>query len=110
MAKLSFVSAAEAVFRVRSGQHVLVGSGCAEPELLVKALCARAGDLHDVEVMHLLTTGTAPYADPALQGAFRHNAFFIGPNVRAAVRAGAADYTPVFLHEIPRLVRAGRIP
>lgn len=110
MAKLSFVPAAEAVSRVRSGQHVLVGSGCAEPELLVSALCARAPDLHDVEVMHLLTTGAAPYADPALQGSFRHNAFFIGPNVRAAVRAGSADYTPVFLHEIPRLIRAGRIP
>jgi len=109
MAKIPFVSAQEAVSRVRSGQHVLVGSGCAEPELLVKALVARASELHDVEILHLLTMGAAPYADPALQGSFRHNAFFIGPNVRAAIRAGAADYTPVFLHEIPRLIRSGRI-
>lgn len=109
MAKPSFLSAQEAVSRIRSGQHVFVGSGCAEPEILVKALAARAAELHDVEILHLLTIGSAPYAAPGLQGSFRHNAFFIGPNVRAAVGAGAADYTPVFLHEIPRLIRSGRI-
>ena len=109
MAKIPFISAQEAVSRIRSGQHVLIGSGCAAPEMLVKALTARAPELHDVEILSILTMGAAPYADPALQGSFRHSAFFIGPNVRAAVRAGAADYTPVFLHEIPRLIRSGRI-
>ena len=109
MKKINFVSATEALGRVRSGQHVFVGSGCAEPELLVKALVARAPELHDVEIFHLLTAGAAPYADPALQGSFRHNAFFIGPNVRTAVRVGAADYTPCFLHEIPGLIRSGRV-
>ncbi|MBI3564028.1 MAG: GNAT family N-acetyltransferase [Elusimicrobia bacterium] len=110
MAKYSFVSAEAALSRVRSGQHVFVGSGCAEPELLVKAMTARAAELRDVEVLHILTAGAAPYSDASLQESFRHNAFFIGSNVRAAVRAGAADYTPVFLHEIPRLIRSGRIP
>ncbi|MFI5347227.1 MAG: GNAT family N-acetyltransferase [Elusimicrobiota bacterium] len=110
MSKFPVVSAAAALARVRSGQHVFVGSGCAQPELLVKALTARAPELHDVEVLHLLTMGSAPYADPALQSSFRHNAFFIGPNVRAAVRSGAADYTPCFLHEIPGLIRSGRLP
>lgn len=110
MAHHRFVSAAEALSRVRSGQHLFVGSGCAEPELLVRALAARAPELHDVEILHLLTAGVAPYADSTLQASFRHNAFFIGPNVRAAVRAGAADYTPCFLHEIPALLRSGRLP
>ena len=110
MKKLPFVSAAAALARVRSGQHVFVGSGCAEPELLVNALAARAPELDDVEVLHLLTAGAAPYADPALCASFRHNAFFIGPNVRASVKAGAADYTPCFLHEIPSLLRSGRLP
>jgi acyl-CoA hydrolase/RimJ/RimL family protein N-acetyltransferase len=109
-AKKAFTPALEALAAVRSGQHVFVGSGCAEPERLVRALAARAPELADVEVLHLLTAGAAPYADPALQGSFRHNAFFIGPNVRASVRAGAADYTPCFLHEIPGLLRSGRLP
>ena len=105
-----FVSASEALSRVRSGQHVFVGSGCAEPELLVRALAARAPDLRDVEIFHILTAGAAPYADPALQASFRHNAVFIGPNVRSAVGAGAADYTPCFLHEIPGFMHSGRLP
>jgi acyl-CoA hydrolase/GNAT superfamily N-acetyltransferase len=110
MKKRAVVSAAEALKSVRSGQHVFVGSGCAEPELLVRALADRAPELDDVEVLHLLTAGAAPYADPALSASFRHNAFFIGPNVRASVKAGAADYTPCFLHEIPTLLRSGRLP
>jgi acetyl-CoA hydrolase len=38
---------------------------------------------------------------------FRHNALFIGPNVRTAVQEGRADYTPVFLSEIPALFAPG---
>ena len=38
---------------------------------------------------------------------FRHNALFIGPNVRPAVADGRADYTPVFLSDIPRLFAPG---
>jgi hypothetical protein len=33
MRGLPYLTAAQALARVRSGQHVLVGSGCAEPDL-----------------------------------------------------------------------------
>ncbi len=102
--------AATALARVRSGARVFVGSGCAEPQSLVRALCARADALHDVEVVHLLTLGIADYVDADFMGNFRHNAFFIGPNVRAAVAEGRADYTPIFLSEIPRLIRSRQRP
>ena len=36
---------------------------------------------------------------------FRINAFFVGKNVRKAVDEGRADFTPVFLSEIPNLFR-----
>ena len=38
-----------------------------------------------------------------MQGHFRHKALFVGQNVREAVNAGRADFTPVFLSEVPRL-------
>ncbi|MBI4345638.1 MAG: acetyl-CoA hydrolase/transferase family protein, partial [Elusimicrobia bacterium] len=104
------VSADEAVRVVRSGQHVVIGGGCAEPELLVEALGRRAPELFDVEVLHLMTVGKAPYSAPELEGHIRHNAFFIGANVRHAVGLGRADYTPCFLSEIPSFIRGGRIP
>jgi acyl-CoA hydrolase/GNAT superfamily N-acetyltransferase len=55
-----------------------------------------------------LTLGAAPYVRPELSGRFRHTAFFIGPNVREAVQDGRADFIPVFLSEIPRLIRSRR--
>ena len=102
------VTAAEAVRHVRSGDHIFIGSGCGEPQALVRAL-AENDSVVEGEILHILTLGVAPYADPRFPGRFRHNALFIGANVRDAVRAGHADYTPVFLSEIPALFRSGRL-
>ena len=99
-----------AVSKVRSGQRVFIGSGAAEPQLLVKALADRGPELADTQITHILTLGVAPYADPKLKDGFRHNALFIGPNVREAVAEGRADFTPVFLSEVPRLFRRGKLP
>jgi len=104
------VSADSAVRHIRKGGRVFVGSGCAEPQLLTAALAARGTELADTQIVHLLTLGVAPYAEPKLQQGFRHNAFFIGANVREAVAEGRADYTPVFLSEVPNLFRRGRVP
>lgn len=102
MANTSFISAAQAVSGVRSGQRVFIGSGAAEPSELVKALSARS-DLRDVNVLHILTLGEAPYVAPEMAGRFRHTAFFIGHNTRQAVQDGRADFMPIFLSEIPAL-------
>ncbi len=97
-----------AVSLVRHGQRVFIGSGAGEPQTLVAALAART-DLSDTEIIHILTLGVAPYTEPRLGDRFRHNAFFIGPNVRQAVAEGRADYTPIFLSEIAALFRSGRM-
>ena len=102
------VAADRAAAVVGPGQRVFVGSGAGEPQTLVEALSAQTG-LSDTEIVHLLTLGVATYAEPRLGSRFRHNAYFIGPNVRQAVNEGRADYTPVFLSEIPRLFRSGRV-
>ena len=103
-------SAEAAVAHVKRGERVFIGSGCAEPQLLVEALARRGAQLADNPVVHIMTLGVAPYVEAKLSHQFRHNAFFIGPNVREAVAAGRADYTPMFLSEIPRLFRQGKLP
>ena len=103
-------SAKDAVGQVATGNRVFVGSGCAAPTALLDALVQRADVLSDVELVHLLTSGVAPYVDERYEGVFRHNAFFIGANVRAAVCEGRADYTPIFLSEIPALFKTGQMP
>jgi len=103
-------SAAEALTSIRSGERVYIHPGCAVPEALVDALLARAPHLANVEIVHMLTLGTAGYAKPEYQGCFRANALFIGSNVRGAVCEGRADYTPIFLHEIEPLFSEGQMP
>src|SRR5262245_11099016 len=102
------VSVDDAIAHVRSGSRLFLGSGCAEPQSLVRALCGQADRLTDVEVCSLLTFGIADYVQEQFLGRFRHNAYFIGANTRDAVREGRADYTPVFLSEIPELIRSGQ--
>jgi 4-hydroxybutyrate CoA-transferase len=96
--------------QVQSGMRVYIQPGCAEPETLVEALMRRGPFVKDVEVVHMMTMGCAPYAAPEMAGHFRHNAMFIGPNVRDAINDGRADYTPVNLGEIEELFESGAIP
>ena len=104
------VSAREAVSCVESGMRVYIHPGCAEPEALVEALMGRAPYVKNVELMHLLTMGTSPYCAPEMAEHFRHNALFVGGNVREAVNAGRADYTPIFLSEVEALFENGEMP
>ena len=105
-----FVSAAEALSIVKSGDRVFVHGVAAAPHVLIDALVARAPELRDVEIVHLHTEGDAPYAKPEMEGSFRVNAFFVGKNVRDAVNSGRGDYIPVFLSEIPALFRKNVLP
>jgi acyl-CoA hydrolase len=104
------VGAREALCVVESGMRVYIHPGCAEPETLVEALIERAPHVRDVEVVHLLTFGRADYIAPEMAGHFRHNAMFIGGNVREAVNDGRADYTPIYLSEIEGLFESGQMP
>ena len=81
-------SADEALRRIESNMRVYIQPGCAEPETLVEALIRRAPYVHDVEIVHMLTMGCAPYVAPEMEGHFRHNAMFIGGNVREAINDG----------------------
>ena len=103
-------TAEQAIADVRRGDKIFIGSGAAEPQTLVKALIESAGRLADTRIMHIMTLGVAPYTEEKFTDQFRHNAFFIGANTRKAVSEGRADYTPVFLSEIPALFRSRQIP
>src|SRR5246127_2053192 len=100
-------TADEALRFVESGMRVYIQPGCAEPETLVEALMRRAPELWNVEIVHMMTMGAAPYVAPEMAGHFRHNAIFIGPNVREAINEGRADYTPIYLSEIEELFESG---
>jgi len=100
-----YVTAAEAVKVVKSGDRVYVQAAAATPTVLTKALTDRAEELRNVEICHLHTEGEALYANPDLSESFHVNSFFIGANVRHTLKSGNGSYTPVFLSELPLLFR-----
>ena len=83
------MSAAQALEAVQSGDRVWIQSGCGTPSTLVEALVARAPEVRDVEIVHMMTLGSADYTRPEYEGHFRHRGLFLGANVREAVAAGA---------------------
>jgi 4-hydroxybutyrate CoA-transferase len=106
---MRIVGAAEAVAGISSGQQVYVHCAAAAPSVLLDALVVRAPELRDVGMIHLHTEGPGPHLAPEMAGHFRHRALFVGPNARAAVNEGRADYVPVFLSEVPQLFEQGAL-
>ncbi len=102
--------AEEAISCIKSGNRVYIHPGAATPQVLVNSLETIKEDVQDVEIVHILTFGDAPYAEPGVEKYFRHNALFAGGNVRDAINEGRADWTPIFLFEIPRLFFEGLMP
>ncbi len=103
-------TAQSAVSCIASGQRVYVHEASMVPQSLLQALVARAPELEDVELVHLHVEGDAPHVAPEVAGHLRHNALFVGGNTRAAVAEGRADFTPVFLGEIPHMFRSRELP
>ena len=103
-------SAQSAAQRVHSGDHVFVGTACATPRVLVGALEALEQRPSDVELVHFLTDHAVPHdADGRACTHYRHRSFFVGNDVRAAVRQGLADYVPMSIARVPDLIAIGRI-
>jgi acyl-CoA hydrolase/RimJ/RimL family protein N-acetyltransferase len=99
---------------IHPGHRIFIGTGCGEPQYLVGALI-RYVQTHpkafvDTEVLQVWNLGVTPYADEKYQANFRYNSFFIGKNTRESVNRGLADYTPVFLSAVPKLLSSRRVP
>jgi 4-hydroxybutyrate CoA-transferase len=107
---MRIVSPAEAVAGIKSGEQVYVHCAAAAPSVLLDALVARAAELREVGMIHLHIEGPGPHLAPEMAAHFRHRALFVGPNARAAVNDGRADYVPVFLSDVPQLFRLRALP
>ena len=109
-----FVSEEEAFSHIHRGDRIFIGTGCGEPQYLVRSLIdyveSRPKSFFDAEVIHVWTLGVAPYTDEKFKHNFRHNSFFIGDSTRDAVNKGIADYTPMFLSHVPDLLYRRFVP
>ncbi len=66
--------------------------------------------MFDAEVLHVWTLGVAPYLREEFKRNFRHTSFFISASSREAINQGQADYTAIYLSQVPELFYRGIIP
>jgi 4-hydroxybutyrate CoA-transferase len=103
------MSAAEAVARIENGSHVVLAHCVGEPPALTRAMVENAGRYENVTIHHMVRLGPLDYATPGLEANFHLEPWFSAGNARAAISEGRGDFAPVFFHEVPILIRAGRL-
>lgn len=109
-----FVSESRIFGQIHPGNRIFIGTGCGEPQHLVSTLIhyvqSHPKSFIDAELLQVWTLGITPYLDEKFKDNFRHNFFFIGANTRDTINKGIADYSPVFLWQVPELFRKKFIP
>ena len=100
-------TALDAVSIIGSGENIWCHSMAATPTVLLEALAQHAQSLCGVTIMQLHLEHAESIADPALEGHLRNRCFFAGKTTRNLINEGRADYVPMFLSEIPKLLRHG---
>ena len=109
---MKYLTPAEAVQLVKSGDTIVVQGSTSIPMVLLRALTARAAELRDVKIISGfgLHPEDAPYAKRELIDSFRALNIFVPNNLRRAMKEGVADTIPCFLGEVPSLFRSGLVP
>ena len=103
-------SAAEAIASIQPGSHIFVGTACATPRMLLSELESLRIPPDDVTIYSFLTDGALVFVDGKPKSKYKHKCFFVGMEMRDAIQHGIADYIPVSLAELPKLIRNGRFP
>jgi len=103
-------TAEQAVSSIKSGDSVFIGSACATPRILIRALEAMGDSLSDVKMVHFLTDGAIPLENGLPKTKFQHKVFFVGSDTREAIKQGKAQYIPISIAHLPRLIENENIP
>lgn len=100
----------QALSVISSGDRIWMHSMAATPTVFLNALAERALQVSDLRVLQLHLEGAEALADPRLFEHLRNHCFFVGKSMRELINHGRADYVPIFLSEIPKLLRSGQQP
>lgn len=103
------VSAGKAVSSIKRGSRVFIGTGCGEPQALIRAMVADP-HLQDIMLYQMLSVSLASFVDdPTFLSRFQLKLFFISKTMRNAAFEGKIDYIPAYLSQIPKLFSSHRI-
>ena len=107
------VNADEAIATICSGQRVFIGTGCGEPQELLRALTRRADKISGLEVLRMLTqetTSLAEIADRTKDANLNIRSFYLGATSSEAIREHRRFITPLNMSEVPSLFTTKKLP
>ncbi len=104
-----YLTPADAIEQIKPCSNIYIHTAAAAPQLLIDALVQQGSRLSLSHIYQLHTEGAAPYTNQEYADYFHTHCFFIGNNCRKAIEEGYASYIPVFLSEVPLLLRRGII-
>ncbi len=90
---------------LRDGNRLFIGTGCGEPQHLVRSLIELLPRHRDIEIVQNVSMGALPQDWKRFEQNARLKTFFVGPRSRHAVNDGLADYIPVYFSSIPGLFK-----
>lgn len=99
----------EAVSHIKDKDVVFLGHAIGEPKVLVDAMVANSEKYHGVTIKHMVSLGSGAYTAPDMKKHLWAKPLFASANVRKAIEEGRADFIPMFFHEVPILIRNGRL-
>jgi len=102
-------SAPEAVSKIKRGNRVFIGTGCGEPQHLIKAMVNDL-NLQDIMLYQMLSFTLSQFIEnEAFTKRFSVKLFFISRSMRRAAFEGKIDYIPAYLSRISGLFSDQRI-
>ena len=110
MNQYNFISAAQSIQCIKSGDRVFIHGSASTPVCLVKAMQERHQELENVELVSITNIGDIDFNKPGFRESFFFNSLFVSENTRAVTNSTFGDYVPIFLSEIPRLFRKNILP
>lgn len=104
------VSAEDVLERIKPGMGIFLGTGVAEPQLLIETLMQKeAPNLQDLELIQLASLGSAISLDTIKSHKYRLKTFFSGWVAGEAIASGRVDLVPARFSGIPHLIASGVI-
>ncbi|MFO7885589.1 MAG: GNAT family N-acetyltransferase [Desulfobacteraceae bacterium] len=103
------LTAEQGVKKIKNGSRVFIGTGCGEPQQLIRSM-VNDKTIQDIVVYQMLSSTFAKYMDDKeFVNRFSLKLFFISLYMRQAAFEGKIDYLPVYLSQIPEIFASKEI-
>ncbi|MCP4670058.1 MAG: GNAT family N-acetyltransferase [Desulfobacula sp.] len=103
------LTAKQSVKKIKNGSRIFIGTGCGEPQELIKAMVEDLS-IQDIIIYQMLSSTLSKYVhDKDFLSRVSIKLFFISVSMRQFAFEGKIDYIPVYLSQIPEIFETNEI-